>query len=230
MNNLEKIIETKNLTKIYKMGEYNVEAVFDVNLTINSGDFISIIGPSGSGKTTLLNLISFIDKPSQGYILFEGKDVTKLKEDELDIIRLKKIGFVFQSFNLLPTLSAIENVELPLEFARAKKDDRRKRAKQVLELVGLEKRISHRPYQLSAGEQQRVGIARALANNPTIILADEPTGNLDSKTAKEIVNLFSKLNQEGQTIVIVTHAHYVKDVTKKVFEMRDGKINVDLYK
>lgn len=218
------LVETVGLSKTYKMGTYEVKAVDNLNLKIEEGDFISFMGPSGSGKTTLLNLIGCVDNPTRGKIYFEGKEVTSLKERELDALRLLKIGFIFQSFNLLPTLSALENVSLPLELAGISGSQGRQKAKELLGLVGLEKRFFHRPYQLSAGEQQRVGIARALANNPSLILADEPTGNLDSNTALDIANLLGKLNKEGRTVIVVTHAEDISQKAKKVFKMRDGKI------
>lgn len=218
------LVETVGLSKTYEMGTYEVKAVDNLNLKIEEGDFISFMGPSGSGKTTLLNLIGCVDNPTRGKIYFEGKEVTSLKERELDTLRLLKIGFIFQSFNLLPTLSALENVSLPMELAGISGSKGKQRAKVLLELVGLEERFDHRPYQLSAGEQQRVGIARALANNPSLILADEPTGNLDSNTALDIANLLGKLNKEGRTVIVVTHAEDISQKAKKVFKMRDGKI------
>lgn len=218
------LVETVGLSKTYEMGTYEVKAVDNLNLKIEEGDFISFMGPSGSGKTTLLNLIGCVDNPTRGKIYFEGKEVTSLKERELDTLRLLKIGFIFQSFNLLPTFSALENVSLPLELAGISGSKGKQRAKVLLELVGLEERFDHRPYQLSAGEQQRVGIARALANNPSLILADEPTGNLDSNTALDIANLLDKLNKEGRTIIVVTHSEDISQKAKKVFKMRDGRI------
>lgn len=218
------LVETVGLSKTYEMGTYEVKAVDNLNLKIEEGDFISFMGPSGSGKTTLLNLIGCVDNPTRGKIYFEGKEVTSLKERELDTLRLLKIGFIFQSFNLLPTFSALENVSLPMELAGISGSKGKQRAKVLLELVGLEERFDHRPYQLSAGEQQRVGIARALANNPSLILADEPTGNLDSNTALDIANLLDKLNKEGRTVIVVTHAEDISQKAKKVFKMRDGRI------
>jgi putative ABC transport system ATP-binding protein len=206
------------------MGEHFIKAINNINLEINYGDFISIMGPSGSGKTTFLNLIGCIDRPTKGDIIFEGRNINNLSEKELDIMRLKKIGFVFQAFNLLPNLSAFENVALPLEIAKVKKKEVEEKTRILLEKVGLKDRMFHKPFQLSAGEQQRVGIARALSNSPILILADEPTGNLDSKTRDEILEIFKELNKEGKTIVISTHSYSVAENCKKVIKLKDGEI------
>lgn len=222
--NREYLIEVFNLKKVYKIGENIVKAINGITLKIKYGEFISIMGPSGSGKTTFLNLIGCIDRPTEGDIIFEGKNVNMLSERELDIIRLEKIGFVFQSFNLLPNLSAFENVALPMEIAKKKKKEIEDRTKMLLEKVGLTQRIFHKPFQLSSGEQQRVGIARALSNFPSLILADEPTGNLDTKTRDEIMEIFEKLNEEGKTVIISTHSHYVAERCKKVIKLKDGEI------
>jgi len=221
MNN--KVIETNHLSKIYVMGGEEIKAVDDVDLVITRGEFISIMGPSGSGKTTLLNLIGCIDRPTSGTILFEGQDISKLKESQLDQLRLRKAGFVFQNFNLIPVLTALENVMLPMEMAGVARKEQIKRATELLAWVGLPKRIHHKPRELSAGENQRVGIARALANNPTILFADEPTGNLDSRIAQEIALLFKRVNSDyGTSIIIVTHNPGIAEIATRYLKMMDG--------
>jgi len=219
------LIEVQNLTKIYQLGETKVVALDNVSFNIEKGEAVAIIGPSGCGKSTLLHLIGCLDKPTRGKVLIEGKDVSKLDENELARIRREKIGFVFQFFHLIPTLNAVENVMLPMTFSGTPEKEKFKRALQLLKLVGLEKRIYHRRSELSGGEIQRVAIARALANNPEIILADEPTGNLDSKSGKEIMNYLMKLNHEKKvTLVVVTHnLAMVKDFKRKIY-LKDGKI------
>ncbi len=225
-NTTKPLLRINNLKKTYKIGEFTINAVDGITLSINKGDFISFMGPSGSGKTTLLNLIGCIDKPTEGSIFLEEKEISTLSEKELDLLRLNKIGFVFQRINLIPVLSAIENVILPMELANnLKTKEMLEKGKELLALVGLSHRINHRPAQLSAGEQQRVGIARALANNPTLILADEPTGNLDSKTTMEVIDLFTKINENSHTIILVTHNLEVAKASKKILTMKDGKIN-----
>ncbi|MEM0320403.1 MAG: ABC transporter ATP-binding protein [Candidatus Nezhaarchaeales archaeon] len=202
-----------------------VPDLVDVNLQVTSGEIVGIVGPSGSGKTTLLNLIGGLDKPTKGKIFVNDVDVTSLNERELAEYRLKMVGFVFQFYNLIPTLTALENVELPMALAGVPKSERRKRAFELLEMVGLEARASHKPDELSGGEQQRVAIARALANNPAIVLADEPTGDLDSKSARSLMNLVRRLNKEnGQTFIIVTHDPIVVDACTRVYSIRDGRI------
>jgi len=219
------VLETENLDKVYPLGRRKVNALSDVNLRVNRGDFISIMGPSGSGKTTLLNMLGSLDKPTNGKVILDGVDVTKVSEKSLYKFRKYKIGFIFQTFNLLPYLSAIENVELPMEGMKKSKSERRKRAHELLEIVGLSAREEHRPLRLSAGEQQRVAIARALANNPAIVLADEPTGNLDVKTMFEIVRLLGKLNvTQGTTIVMVTHDSHVASRAGRILFLSDGKL------
>lgn len=221
MNN--KVIETSHLSKIYVMGGEEIKAVDNVDLVITKGEFISIMGPSGSGKTTLLNLIGCIDRPTSGTILFEGQDISKLKESQLDQLRLRKAGFVFQNFNLIPVLTALENVMLPMEMAGVARKEQIKRATELLAWVGLPKRIHHKPRELSAGENQRVGIARALANNPTILFADEPTGNLDSRIAQEIALLFKRVNSDyGTSIIIVTHNPGIAEIATRYLKMMDG--------
>ena len=219
------IIEIKELTKIYLMGEVKVNALDDVTLTVQKGEFVSIMGPSGSGKTTLLNIIGCIDRATSGQVMISGTDVTAMSERELDVLRLHKIGFVFQRINLIPILSAAENVELPMEIAGLLPGERRKRTAELLHSVGLSHRANHRPGQMSAGEQQRVGIARAIANQPDILLADEPTGNLDSKTSHEIIALLRRFNTEyGQSIILVTHNAEIGESAHRTIRIRDGKI------
>jgi putative ABC transport system ATP-binding protein len=217
-----KVVEVQ---KTYKLGENQVQALRGVNLELQKGEFVAFTGPSGSGKTTLLNLIGVLDKPTQGKIYVDGIDLTLLKEKDLTKLRRSTIGFIFQFYNLIPVLSAIENVELPMLIAGVTSKERENRAKELLKMVGLADRIHHRPDELSGGEQQRVAIVRALANKPSIVLADEPTGDLDSKTGKEVVNALRDLsNHEGATVIIVTHDPSVASMTSKVFEMRDGMI------
>jgi putative ABC transport system ATP-binding protein len=221
----EVVLKTEKLTKTYVLGKRNVPALSNLSLQVNTGEFVAIMGPSGSGKTTLLNILGCIDKPTSGQILLDGVDVAGLPESELYKIRRNEIGFVFQTFNLLPYLNARENVELPMEGKIKSKSERRQRASQLLGMVGLSGREEHRPQRLSAGEQQRVAIARALANNPAIILADEPTGNLDAKNKREIVGLLADLNvNQGTTIVIVTHDSHVAAHTERLLFLNDGKI------
>jgi len=220
------VIETQNLTRIFQMGEETIRAVDNINMSINKEDFIAILGPSGSGKSTLLNIISGLDLPTSGSVVFEGKDLSQLSEKELDKFRLYKIGFVFQNFNLMPVLSALENVMLPMELAGRPKKYREKRAIQLLSYLNLKKRLKHKPSQLSAGEQQRVSIARALAMDPSVILADEPTGNLDSKTSIEIIQLMRDLNiKEKKTFIIATHDANITQFSSRVFHIIDGGLS-----
>ena len=226
---MKKVIEIKDVWKIYDLGEVKVEAVRGVNLTVNKADFIAIMGPSGSGKSTLMNLIGCLDLPTKGKILLKGKDISKLKESQLASIRGKTIGFVFQAYNLLPSLTAIENIEIAMIFQGINSKERKKRAIQLLEQVGLKHRMNHYPRELSGGEQQRIAIARALANNPEIIIADEPTGNLDSKRGIEIMQLLRKLNKEKKTtIIVVTHDPSIARFADKIMLIRDGKIFGDI--
>src|SRR3989339_1650144 len=199
------IIKLENVWKIYKMGKVEVPALRGLNLEIKKGEFVAIMGPSGSGKSTAMNMIGCLDVPTKGRIFLEGQDISKLSESDLAQIRGKKIGFIFQTFNLILTLSALENVALPMIFQNITKEERVKRATELLEMVGLGDRINHKPNELSGGQQQRVAIARSLINNPEVILADEPTGNLDSKSASEIIDILKGLNDLGITIVMVTH-------------------------
>ena len=219
------MIRLENVSKIYRMGERHIKALDSVSLELKKGDFISVIGPSGSGKSTLLHIMGLIDTPTRGRVIFDGEDVSDLKERQLSRLRLRKIGFVFQQFYLLPTLTALENVELPMKEAKVPRKERRDRAMKLLEEVGLGDRMEHYPRQLSGGEQQRVAIARALANNPEIILADEPTGEVDSRTSERIMETFQKLNrEEGITLVVVTHDPNVAKKAKRTLKMRDGRI------
>lgn len=219
------IVETVDLTKTYVVGGYEIRAVDDVNLKVRMGEFVSIMGPSGSGKSTLLHLIGCLDRPTRGTVLFEGKDVRKMGEDQLNKLRLRKIGFVFQTFNLLPTLTAVENVMFPMELTGTSANERRERAEYLLSLMGLSERLHHRPSQLSVGERQRVSIARALANDPLLILADEPTGNLDSKSTEEVVSLLKRVNKElGKTVLVVTHDAQVARKARRLLRLRDGRI------
>ena len=209
------------------MGEVEVQALINVDLQINKGEFVAIIGPSGSGKSTLMHLIGLLDSPTSGKIYLEGKETSRLTEDELAVLRNAHIGFIFQSFNLLPRTSAIDNVSLPLLYSGTDKSEREKRAKKALGVVDLSDRLDHTSAQLSGGQQQRVAVARALVNNPSIILADEPTGNLDTKSGQEIMNLLYDLNKKGNTIVLVTHELDIAKGAKRTIEMIDGKIVKD---
>ncbi|MGE5575271.1 MAG: ABC transporter ATP-binding protein [Ignavibacteria bacterium] len=218
------VVEAINVRKTYMLGKIPVEALRGVNLKVEPGDFVSILGPSGSGKSTMLNLIGALDKPTAGTLLIDGVDISKLNDNQLAQIRLK-IGFVFQFFNLIPRLTALDNVELAMSIANSNKNVRRKRAIDLLETVGLKDRINHKPAELSGGQQQRVAIARALANNPKFLLLDEPTGNVDSKTASEVLALIEKLNEEDKvSIIMVTHDQKLAHEAKRTVQMFDGQI------
>jgi len=218
------VVKATNLRKIYMLGNVPVEALRGVDLTIDKGDFLAILGSSGSGKSTLLNMIGALDKPTEGKVLIEGVDVSTLNDNQLADLR-RRIGFVFQFFNLIPRLTARGNVELTMAIGDLSKNERRKRAEELLETVGLRERANHKPSELSGGERQRVAIARALANNPKFLLMDEPTGNIDSKTAKEIIELVKKLNEEkGVTIIVVTHDQSIALQAKRTMQMLDGLI------
>lgn len=217
-------VELKDACKTYKLGEIKVPAVCDVNLSIRKGEFVSIMGPSGSGKSTMLNLIGALDRPTKGHVFIDGKDISDMNANELAVVRGRKIGFVFQVFNLIPRLNALENVMLPMWFADVGTDERKNRATELLKMVGLEKRMQSLPSQLSGGERQRVAIARALANEPDIIVADEPTGNLDSKTGKEIMDMLRQIHDDGATLILVTHDLSLARTAQRQVHLKDGKI------
>ena len=218
------LVELRNVSKIYHLGGEEIRALDDLSLDIDAGEFISIIGPSGSGKSTLMHILGCLDTPTRGTLKLDGTEIQNASRSELARIRNQKIGFVFQFFNLLPKLNVLQNVELPMIYSGASSRERRERAMSALKLVDLENRSKHRPMQLSGGQQQRVAIARALVNNPKIVFADEPTGNLDSHTGEAILTLFRKLSQEGRTIALVTHDPEIAAVTPRRIEIRDGKV------
>ncbi len=222
------VIVTENISKIYGRPPLQVYALHATNLTIQRGDYITVIGPSGSGKSTLMNLLGCLDKPTSGKIFIDGQDVSLLNEDQLARIRREKIGFIFQKYNLIPTLNALENVELSMGFAGIENTKRTQRAKHLLEMVGLTKRLYHKPAEMSGGEQQRVAIARALANNPSIILADEPTGNIDTKSGENIMNILEDVNNRGETIIVVTHNLDIAKRAKRVLKIQDGVVREDV--
>jgi putative ABC transport system ATP-binding protein len=219
------LIRIEDLTKVYRNGDIEVTALRNIDLTINQGEYVAIMGASGSGKSTLMNILGCLDRPTDGYYYLEGIDVMEKTDNELSAVRNQKLGFVFQSFNLIPRTSALKNVELPMIYGRVQRDEREDRAYELLERVGLGDRAGHMPNELSGGQKQRVAIARALANNPPIILADEPTGNLDSQSSVEIMDIFSKLNrEEGNTVIVVTHERDIAEYTDRIITFRDGRI------
>lgn len=218
------VIVTENLSKTYGKPPLQVFALRQTNLYIKQGDYIAIIGPSGSGKSTLMNLLGCLDKPTTGKIFIEGHDVSTLNENELARIRREKIGFIFQKYNLIPTLNALENIELSMGFAGVDSQLRTEKAKKLLEMVDLSKRLTHKPSELSGGEQQRVAIARALANDPSIILADEPTGNVDTKSGENIMSILEEINREGETIIVVSHNMTIAQRAKRVLRIQDGVV------
>jgi len=220
----EPIMRLENVSKVYRMGEEKVYALNGINLDIHEGDLASVLGPSGSGKSTLLNMLGLLDPPSAGSIFLDGIETTKLSEKGLAAVRGKKIGFIFQMFNLIPSLNVIQNVMLPAVIYESDPVKTRQKATEILEKLGMGERLEHFPNQLSGGQRQRVAVARSLINDPEIILADEPTGNLDSKTGAEVLGMFKKLNEEGKTIIIVTHDLHVAKITKRTIQVVDGKI------
>ena len=218
------IITVDNVNKTYKNGSLELQVLKNISFKVDKGEFLAIMGSSGSGKSTMMNILGCLDNQYEGRYILDGIDISKSTENELSEIRNKKIGFIFQSFNLLPRLTALENVELPLVYSSIPKEKRHKRANELLEMVGLKERTHHRPNELSGGQRQRVAIARALANNPSIILADEPTGNLDSKSEEEIIEILQKLNKMGKTIVIVTHEPSIGEIAERKIVFKDGEI------
>ncbi len=221
------MLELKKITRIYRMGKVAVKALRGISFQVRMGEFIAIIGPSGSGKSTLMHIIGCLDHPTEGSFIMEGEDVSKVNDNRLAEIRNKRVGFVFQQYNLLSRTNILHNVEVPLIYARVKAKVRKKLARQVLEDLGLGDRLNHRPNEISGGEMQRVTIARALVNNPLIILADEPTGNLDTKTGEEIMKIFDRLHQQGHTIIMVTHEAEVARHARRIIYLRDGLIEKD---
>jgi len=224
---MSKVIQIEQLKKTYHLGKVNVEALRGVSFEINSGEFVSIMGPSGSGKSTLMHIIGCLDYPTGGKYFLSGQDVSKLNDNQLALFRNQKIGFVFQEFNLLPKATILRNVELPLTYNNTNSRNKKQLAVQALEEVGLSDRLKHRPNEVSGGEKQRVAIARALVNRPSIILADEPTGNLDSKTGQDIMKMIDKLHDEGNTIILVTHEAEIARYAKRVIHLKDGVIDRD---
>ena len=221
------LIDIRNIYKIYNPGENEVRALDGINLSIGHGEFVAIIGQSGSGKSTLMNMLGCLDVPTAGQYLLNGADVSRLRDDELSDIRNKEIGFIFQGFNLIPNLTAVENVELPLIYRGIGKQERRELAVQALEMVGLSKRLNHKPAEMSGGQQQRVAIARAIAAKPPVILADEPTGNLDTHSSKEIMEILKELHKSGRTVILITHDNEIAAEAKRLIRIRDGKIAED---
>lgn len=224
---MKNIIEIQQLKKIYQLGSQTIKALNGVDLNIAKNEYVALMGPSGSGKSTLMNMLGCLDTPTSGQYILNQKKVSQLNDDQLAHIRNVEIGFVFQTFNLLPRLSSLENVVLPLVYAGKSKTERLKRGEEVLDIVGLKDRIHHKPNELSGGQRQRVAIARALVNKPSIILADEPTGNLDTKTSYEIMQIFDDIHQQGNTVILVTHEEDIAEYARRVVRLRDGKIESD---
>ena len=222
------LIDIRDITKLYQMGQEQVHALSGVTLGVERGEYVAIMGPSGSGKSTLMNLIGCLDTPTSGSYVLNGREVATMTDDELAAIRNQEIGFVFQTFNLLPRTNALQQVELPLVYSGLSRRDRRERAIKALEAVGLGDRMTHQPNEMSGGQRQRVAVARALINNPSILLADEPTGNLDSQTGNEIMALFEELNRRGNTIVLVTHEEDIAAHARRIVRLRDGKVTEDV--
>jgi putative ABC transport system ATP-binding protein len=221
------VIELQDIRKTYKMGHETIHALAGVSLSISKGEYVAFMGPSGSGKSTLMNILGCLDSPSQGVYILNGNDVSRMADNQLADVRNREIGFVFQTFNLLPRLSALENVALPLIYAGLSRKERTQRARQTLEDVGLGQRLEHKPNELSGGQRQRVAVARALINHPSILLADEPTGNLDTKTSYEIMELFNRLYQKGHTIILVTHEEDIALYARRIIRLRDGVVESD---
>jgi len=224
---MSQVINIKGITRDFKLGQETVKVLKGIDLEIEKGEYVAFMGPSGSGKSTLMNLLGCLDTPTSGSYILNGKDASKMSDDELAEIRNKEIGFVFQTFNLLPRTTALDNVALPMIYAGKSKNERNERAAEVLTNVGLADRMDHKPNQLSGGQRQRVAVGRALVNNPSIILADEPTGNLDSKTSVEIMNLFDEIHASGNTVILVTHEEEIAEHAHRVIRLRDGVIESD---
>ena len=225
---MSNVIEIRNIVRDFQLGQETVHVLKGIDLDIKKGDYVAFMGPSGSGKSTLMNLLGCLDTPTAGSYTLNGKDVSQMSDDELAEIRNKEIGFVFQTFNLLPRTTALDNVALPMIYAGANKTERTKRASEVLTDVGLADRMDHKPNQLSGGQRQRVAVGRALVNRPSIILADEPTGNLDSKTSVEIMGLFDEIHKAGNTVILVTHEEEVAELAHRIIRLRDGEIESDI--
>ncbi|WP_081212356.1 ABC transporter ATP-binding protein [Salegentibacter sediminis] len=227
---MNKVIEIRNITRDFPLGSEIVKVLKGIDLDIDRGEYVALMGPSGSGKSTLMNLLGCLDTPTSGTYILNGEDVSKMSDDELAEIRNKEIGFVFQTFNLLPRTTALDNVALPMVYAGYSKTERTKRAEEVLNNVGLADRMDHKPNQLSGGQRQRVAVGRALVNNPSIILADEPTGNLDSVTSVEIMKLFDKIHADGNTVILVTHEEEIANHAHRIVRLKDGMVESDIRK